>query len=34
MDVMVAKGCSTGVVNIEALSIDSHTIPAKEGQPL
>ena len=34
MDAMVAKGYSTGAVDMEALSIDSDTIPAKKGELL
>lgn len=34
MDSLVAKGYSSGVVNMDALSIDSDTIPAKKGELL
>jgi transposase len=34
MDAMVAKGYSTGVVDMKTISIDSDTIPAKKGELL
>jgi transposase len=34
MDALVARGYSMGVVDIESLSVDSDTIPAKKGELL
>ena len=34
MDVLVAKGYSTEIVDMDSLSFDSDTIPAKKGEGL
>jgi hypothetical protein len=32
MDALVAKGYSMGIIDMDSLSIDSDTIPAKKGE--
>jgi transposase len=32
MDALVAKGYSMGIINMDSLSVDSSTVPAKKGE--